>query len=399
MTTEDNNEKSCSVSTLLHFGCKKTDSALLKLFENVTGKKPHRLLRRGIYCCHFKFDRILQLFKEKKPFYLYTGRCPSGKMNLDRYIPFIFTKYLQDIFKCPLVIQLNIDEKFIFQKELSIEAVKKATQENIKDIIACGFDLKRTFIFDNFGYIDKLYPISCQIQKLLSVNKIKKCFGFDMSDNIGKWSFPSIQIASAFSQSFSDIIVDPFEVTEMKIKGIPCLIPASIDQDVYFRLAREVSPHLGFQKPSCIYSQLMPELKNDKKKDSAFMMSTSDPEHAIFLNDDKKTIERKINQAHSGGAMTKSEQEKNGANLDEDVAYQYLRFFLEDDAELERIKKKYGPGSMLPGEKKMLTGEVKKILIKILQDKISEFQKRRKEVTDEVVNKFMTRRKLEFKKE
>ena len=44
----------------------------------------------------------------------------------------------------------------------------------------------------------------------------------------------------------------------------------------------------------------------------------------------------------------------------------------------------------------MLTGELKKILIEVLQPLIAEHQARRKEVTDEIVKEFMTPRKLSY---
>ena len=66
-------------------------------------------------------------------------------------------------------------------------------------------------------------------------------------------------------------------------------------------------------------------------------MGTTDPNSAIFLTDNAKLIQKKINSAFSGGGKTKEEQEQNGANLEVDVAYQYLRFFLEDDKELEEM--------------------------------------------------------------
>ena len=53
-------------------------------------------------------------------------------------------------------------------------------------------------------------------------------------------------------------------------------------------------------------------------------------------------------------------QEKLGANIDVDVSYEWLTFFLEDDDRLAEIAEKYSKG-------KMLTGEVKKELIGILQ--------------------------------
>lgn len=78
-----------------------------------------------------------------------------------------------------------------------------------------------------------------------------------------------------------------------------------------------------------------------------------------------------------------------GADLAKDIPFQYLEYFLEDAEELMRIKKEYGDG-------KMLTGEVKKILIQELQKLIGEFQERRKNVTQEVVEQFFAIRMLEF---
>ena len=45
---------------------------------------------------------------------------------------------------------------------------------------------------------------------------------------------------------------------------------------------------------------------------------------------------------------------------------------------------------------KMLSGEIKKELISILQPLVAEHQERRKLVTDDIVKEFMTPRKLEF---
>ena len=52
----------------------------------------------------------------------------------------------------PVVIQLTDDEKFLW-KDLSIDDSKKLARENAKDIIACGFDIERTFIFSDFRFV------------------------------------------------------------------------------------------------------------------------------------------------------------------------------------------------------------------------------------------------------
>ena len=62
------------------------------------------------------------------------------------------SRYLQDAFKVPLVIQLTDDEKFLW-KNLTIEESLRLARENAKDIIACGFDISKTFIFSDFNYV------------------------------------------------------------------------------------------------------------------------------------------------------------------------------------------------------------------------------------------------------
>ena len=44
--------------------------------------------------------------------------------------------------------------------------------------------------------------------------------------------------------------------------------------------------------------------------------------------------------AFSGGQDTLEKQREMGANTDIDVPYQYLNFFMEDDAELARVSNK-----------------------------------------------------------
>ncbi|KAJ1497325.1 tryptophan--tRNA ligase, partial [Coelomomyces lativittatus] len=90
------------------FGTKEIDQAILERFEKVTGHKPHQFLRRGIFFSHRDLDQLLTRYEKKQPFYLYTGRGPSSdSMHLGHFIPFMFCKYLQDVFDVPIVIQLT----------------------------------------------------------------------------------------------------------------------------------------------------------------------------------------------------------------------------------------------------------------------------------------------------
>jgi tryptophanyl-tRNA synthetase len=85
--------------------------------------------------------------------------------------------------------------------------------------------------------------------------------------------------------------------------------------------------------------------------------------------------------------MTVEEHRRLGGNCEVDISFQYLTFFLEDDARLEEIRKSYSSGDML-------TGELKKELIDLLTPLVTNLQEKRKTVTDDVVQQFMTPRPL-----
>ena len=113
------------------------------------------------------------------------------------------------------------DEKFLW-KDLPLEECHRLAFENAKDIIACGFDITRTFIFSDLDYIGSMYPNICKIQKAVTYNQVKGIFGFDDSANIGKHAFPAVQAAPSFPSSFPHIFGERVD--------IPCLIPCAIDQ-------------------------------------------------------------------------------------------------------------------------------------------------------------------------
>ncbi|XP_041927900.1 tryptophan--tRNA ligase, cytoplasmic [Alosa sapidissima] len=365
---------------IVRFGSSKIDQELVDRIEKVSGQRAHHFLRRGIFFSHRDMHQVLDAYENKKSFYLYTGRGPSSEaMHVGHLIPFIFTKWLQDVFDIPLVIQMTDDEKYLW-KDLTLEDCHHFAVENAKDIIACGFDVNKTFIFSDLDYMGSspsFYRNVVKIQKHVTFNQVKGIFGFTDSDCIGKISFPAIQAAPSFSNSFPQIFNDRKDVT--------CLIPCAIDQDPYFRMTRDVAPRIGYPKPALLHSTFFPALQGAQTK-----MSASDATSSIFLTDTPKQIKNKVNKyAFSGGKDTIEEHRKYGGNTEVDVSFMYLTFFLEDDKQLEKIRQDYSSGALL-------TGELKKMLIETLQPIIAEHQEKRKQVTEDMVKQFMTPRKLDF---
>ena len=324
------------------FGTEKITNDLLNQVTKLAGED-HFMLRRGIFFSHRDFKTILDEYEKGNQFFLYTGRGPSGHTHIGHLVPWVFAKWLQDKFNVNMYFQLTDDEKFYSKQNLSLEETKKFAYENALDFIALGFKPENTKIIIDTENIQTLYPIAAQIAKKINFSNTKAVFGFTNDTNIGMIFYTSLQSAPCF------------------IEDKPVLIPLGVDQDPHFRLTRDVAPKIGKLKPALIHNIMMPSLQGPGGK-----MSASEENSTIYTTDSPDVVKMKINKyAFSGGKPDVEQHRKEGGNPDIDVSYQYLRIFFEpDDNALKKIHDDYKSG-------KMLTGELKAILI----EKINNFLK------------------------
>lgn len=347
------------------FGTNKITYDLIDRLAKHTGKI-HNLVRRKIFFSHRDLNWILDKYEASEKFFLYTGRGPSGHTHLGHLVPWLLTQHLQEKFGAELYFQLTDDEKFLNNPDLALDDTLNYTYENALDIIACGFDPKKTFIFSDMEYSKTLYNIAIKVAKHITFSTVKAVFGFKNSTNIGMNFFPAIQAAPCFLPSV------------LKGKNIPCLIPAAIDQDPYWRgIARDIAPRLGFYKPAQIHSKFLPGLGKGGK------MSASEPETAIFTVDSKNVVHRKIMKSFTGGKATVQEQKKEGGTPEICPIFQYYTVFLENDKEIAEIHQRCKSGDLLCGEDKLHLSEVIKVFL-------NNHQKKRKEAK-KILEKFMLR--------
>src|SRR5579885_1801957 len=344
------------------FGTEKISPELQSRVEKITGEI-HPMLKLGYFFSHRDFDKVLTEYEKGNKFYLYTGRGPSGQVHMGHILPWIFTKYLQDKFDVNLIFQLTDDEKFLYNDSKTFEDVTKFTNDNILDIIAIGFDPKKTKILIDTKDIKRIYPISLEIAKRITFSTVKAVFGFENSTNIGMIGFPPIQAAPCFLPSI------------IEGRPIPVLIPAAIDQDPYWRVTRDVADRIGFPKPTQIHSKFLPGLGMLGK------MSSSKPETAIFTSDEPETIEKKSLTAFTGGQATISLQKQLGGNPLGCPVFWYLRYFFDTEKQSDERMVLCKSGNLM-------CGECKGDLAKGAKSFIVEFKKRRQKA-ENVVEKFM----------
>ncbi|MCX8184849.1 MAG: tryptophan--tRNA ligase [Sulfolobales archaeon] len=334
------------------FGAKPlTDSEVHKL-ERLAGES-HLMLRRRVFYSHRDLDMFLNMYEAGYRCALYTGRGPSGSTHLGHILPWVFTKWLQDRLGLELFFQMTDDEKFLHEERLDLPESNSFAYENSLDLIALEFEPRKTHIIIDTEDIGYLYPVAVKVAKKITYSTQKATFGFTDSTNVGLVFYPVLQIAVSYLP------------TELYGEETYVLIPAGIDQDPYWRIARDIAQSLGYPKPSQIHNKLLPGLGPEGK------MSSSKPETAVYTTDPPEIGAQKVMRAFTGGQPTVELQRKLGGNPDRcSVFKMYEMLFEEDDSKLSERYWNCRTGSLLCGDcKAELASRVQKFL--------REFQERR----------------------
>ncbi len=317
------------------FGTQELTEELLARLRRLAGGELHPLLRRGIYYTHRDLAGILDAFEAGRPFFVYSGRGPSGPLHLSHLAQFELCRWFQEKFGVPMYIQITDDEKFWSRAGLSREETVRWGYENLYDILALGFDPETTHVFFDSRSIAALYPLAIRIARRIPYSSVKAVFGLEASSNIGWIFYTALQSVPCFWPSWAEG------------RSVPCLIPCGIDQDPHFRLTRDVAESLGYPKPAGLYSRMVPGLLGE----AAMSTTGASPENAVFLDDPPAVIDRKVRNAFTGGRATVEEQRRLGATPEICSVWALWRTrFAETEEVFRRITDDCRSGRMLCGE-------------------------------------------------
>ena len=149
------------------FGVEKITDVILDRIKKHT-KELHFMLGRKVFFAHRDLNWLLNEYEKGNKFYLYTGRGPSGHTHIGHMLPWIFTKWLQDKFDVELYFQITDDEKFLFNEKLTLEGTHKFAYENALDVIAVGFNPKKTKIIVYTDYGKTMYREAIKVANKLN---------------------------------------------------------------------------------------------------------------------------------------------------------------------------------------------------------------------------------------
>jgi tryptophanyl-tRNA synthetase len=329
------------------------------------------IFKRGIVFAHRDFKQIIEAIEKKKPFVMMTGLMPSGKFHFGHKMVADQIIFYQSL-GAKIYLTVADLEAYNSRNPNLKELKKTAIKEYLTNYVALGLDLKKCdFYFQSKrskdgGKSNAYYSLANMLARHATFNEFKSVYG----------EITPAKMSSALLQAAD--MLHP-QLPEFEGKPIPIIVPVGADQDPHLRLARDVSKRIKefkFQQISSTYHKFMPGLKGGK-------MSSSDPTSFIALTDSPEEAAKKIKRyAFSGGRATLEEHRKKGGNPDIDVAYQMLRYGLEeDDNKLKQIYDDYKSG-------KLLSGELKQILIDKITIFLKEHQKRRVKAK-KLVDKFI----------
>jgi tryptophanyl-tRNA synthetase len=317
------------------FGAQPITDALKDEIRDIAGTELPPLLSRGVYYSHRDLAELLRKYRAGERFVLYSGRGPSGPLHTAHLMAFDLARWVQERFGSPMYIQITDDEKFWFRPHETRDGTRNWGMENLLDILAVGFDPKRTRVFFDTRSIATMYSLAVDVAKKIPYSTVKAVFGFPPSTNIGLVFYTALQTVPAFYPSWR------------AGRPVPVLIPCGIDQDPHFRVTRDIAEPLGYPKPALLHSQIVPGLLGTEKMSSG----ASEKDNALFLSDPPKEIDRKVRNAFTGGRASAEEQRKLGANPYICSVWALWRTrFAENEEVFGRITEDCKSGAMLCGE-------------------------------------------------
>lgn len=334
------------------FGIKPFEPLLSQL------KDPSAAMRRGVIFGHRDFERILSAMKGGQEFAVMSGIKPTGEFHLGTLQTAREVIYFQQhgakAFYCIADVEAYEDNRIAFERS------QKYAVGNVADLLALGFDSKKGYIYQQ-SKEERVKDLAINFGRGVTLSTMKAIYG---ERHMGLYLSALIQAGDILLPQLKDFGGPK-----------PTVVPVGIDQDPHLRLTRDLAfkfrRRFNFIPPASTYHKLIKALDGSPK------MSKRNPMTYFTLEESPQVIAKKIVMSFTGGRPTAEEQRRLGANPDICPIYDlYLFHFFEKDEDVTKLYSQECKGG------KILCGEDKQRLIKIVTDFVKEHQRRRRQYID-----------------
>jgi tryptophanyl-tRNA synthetase len=319
---------------------------------------PSAAMRRGVIFGHRDFERVLSAMKNHEEFAVMSGIKPTGEFHLGTLQTAREVIYFQQqggtAFYCIADVEAYEDNGLPFERS------QKYAVGNVADLLALGFNPDKGYIYQQ-SKEERVKDLALMFGRGLTLATMKAIYG---ERHMGLYLSALIQTGDIMLPQLKDFGGPK-----------PTVVPVGIDQDPHLRLTRDLAfkfrAKYNFIPPSSTYHKLI------KSLDGAPKMSKRNPMSFFTLQETPETIVEKILNAFTGGRPTAEEQRKMGANPNICPIYDlYLFHFFERDEDVFRLYCDECKGG------KILCGEDKQRLVKIVTDFVKEHQRKRRKYID-----------------
>jgi len=226
-------------------------------------------------------DELKELLNKKKSPVVYWGTAPTGKIHIGYYIPMMKIRaFLKAGFKVKVLIadlHAYLDDQKTLWNQLDIrsEYYKLAVKAMIDSL---GVDSSKVeFVKGSDFQLDNEYVLNVlRMCGDVSLNRAKRAAAevvrFTEEPKVGSFIYPLMQIA--------DVVALKADVAY-----------SGIDQRKIYMLGRELLPKLGYKKPLCVFTPMLPGLTGEK-------MSSSEESSKIELLDNEEDVSRKVKNSY-----------------------------------------------------------------------------------------------------
>ncbi|HUU74894.1 MAG TPA: tryptophan--tRNA ligase [Methanoregulaceae archaeon] len=371
-------------------------------------------MRRGIVVGHRDYGHIAEAIRYKTPFHVLTGFMPSGHPHLGHLL--VMREVVWHIQQGGSGYIAIADREAHAVRDISWNQCDRFGKEYLQCLYALGYKGVTYFQSRN----ERLKDLAFESSTKVNFSELQSIYGFSSDTSLAHTISVITQVA--------DILFP-----QLDSQPAPTIVPVGIDQDPHIRLTRGVTHKLrmftiedrgeyisvrsknappeallevhrtfpgskkyeghvdipgstcqdvtaetrrielahggfGFFTPSSTYHRFIPGLQGGK-------MSSSIPESIISFTEPDAVVKKKIMAAFTGGRPTLAEQKELGGEPEKCPLFLLNLFYMvEDDRELEEIRKKCLSGAMMCGQCKKETAERVVTFLRDFREKMDEVE-------------------------